>query len=157
MADPIEPLVVELTVASPPEAAFEAWVARTATWWPKGHTLSGDPAAIVFEPAVGGRIYEVAPDGTEHPWGQVEAWDPPDRLAYRWHLFFAPEEATSVEVLFSPEGTGTRVRIEQRGWEALGAEGAVRRERTHAGWAAVTDPYRRLLAADHHRSHQEGP
>lgn len=142
----IPPLEVELHVAAPPEVAFATWVERTAAWWPKGHTVSGDPAQIVFEPRPGGRIYEVGADGEEHPWGTVEAWEPPARLVYRWHLFFAPEEATLVEVTFTARAGGTTVRLEQRGWDALGDAGPVRRERTTAGWAAVTAPYRALLA-----------
>lgn len=158
VAEPLAPLVVSFEVAAAPAVAFDTWVARTAMWWPKGHTVSGDPGRIVFEPAVGGRIYEVGPDGVEHAWGTVEAWEPPDRLVYRWHLFFAPDEATVVEVTFSPAAAGTAVRLEQRGWEALGAQGPVRRERTTAGWAAVTAPYRALLDTDpSHPSPREDP
>ena len=34
--------------------------------------------------------------------GQILDWEPPRRLRYLWHLFFAPSEATEVEVRFEP-------------------------------------------------------
>lgn len=143
----IPPLVHELVVAATPEHAFRTWVERTGTWWPKGHTVSGDPAAVVFEPRPGGRIFERGPDGSEHEWGEVVRWEPPDRLEYLWHLFFPREEATRVAVAFVAEGGGTRVRLEQTGWDALGERGVERRERTVLGWAAVTAGYHDLLGS----------
>jgi uncharacterized protein YndB with AHSA1/START domain len=137
----IEPLVVAFEVDVPPSQAFETWTARCASWWPRSHTVSGEPQAVKFEPRPGGRIVEQAPDGTEHQWGQVLDWDPPSRLRYSWHLFFDPSEATEVEVTFHPAGTGTAVRLEQRGWDALGAAGPSRRERTEQAWSLITAGY----------------
>jgi hypothetical protein len=54
-----EPLVIELAVAVAPAEAFETWTRRCTTWWPRSH------------------------------WGSVIAWEPPERLRYRWHLFAA--------------------------------------------------------------------
>lgn len=145
-SDAVPPLVVEFTVDAPPDHAFTTFTARTALWWPKGHTITGDPSAIVIEPRVGGRLFELGPDGREHTWGEVVAWDPPTRLAFLWHLFFDRSQATHVDVQFGPRGDDTSaVRLVQSGWEALGDDGPPRRERTAAGWAAVTRPYRDLL------------
>lgn len=141
------PLVVEFEVAATPAHAFHTWVGEAARWWPRGHSVSGDPVAVIFESHPGGRIVERAADGTEHAWGEVLDWDPPRRLRYRWHLFFAPEEATEVEVTFTPSPSGTAVRLVQTGWDRLGEAGPVRRERTVAGWAAVTAPYAAWLSA----------
>lgn len=158
---PIPPLVVEFEVAAPVAHAFRTWVGEAARWWPSGHTVSGGPTAVVFEPRAGGRIYERSGDGTEHPWGEVLEWDPPGRLRYLWHLFFARDEATEVEVTFTPSPTGTSVRLVQTGWDRLGDAGPVRRERTVSGWAAVTAPYAAWLAdhpSPHHPSdHEEHP
>jgi uncharacterized protein YndB with AHSA1/START domain len=143
----IEPLVVAFEVDVPPPRAFETWTARCATWWPRSHTISGEPEAVKFEPRAGGRIIECAPDGTEHQWGQILDWEPPSRLRYRWHLFFDPSEATEVEVTFRPAGRGTAVRLEQRGWDALGPAGSGRRERTERAWSAITAAYRAARSA----------
>jgi uncharacterized protein YndB with AHSA1/START domain len=139
----IDPLVVAFEVGVPPSQAFDTWTDRCATWWPRSHTISGHPTAILFEPRPGGRIVEQAPDGTEHPWGEILDWEPPTRLRYRWHLFFDPSDATEVEVTFTPVGGGTAVRLEQRGWDQLGDAGTRRRERTHNAWQAITPRYAR--------------
>jgi uncharacterized protein YndB with AHSA1/START domain len=130
-------LVLEFEVDSPPEHAFDVWTSRCATWWPPAHTVSGDPAAITFEPHAGGRIVERATGGGEHDWGQVLDWDPPNRLRYLWHLFFDPSEATEVEVTFNQAGAGTVVRLEQRGWDGLGEAGRPRRAKTEQVWTLI--------------------
>jgi uncharacterized protein YndB with AHSA1/START domain len=142
----VEPLVVTFEVGVSPAQAFEMWTARCATWWPRSHTVSGDPSAITFEASPGGRIVERAPDGTEHPWGKILEWDPPTRLRYLWHLFFAPDEATEVEISFSPIERGTAVRLEQRGWERLGELGPPRRDRTHRAWSAIAADFARAAS-----------
>lgn len=138
----IEPLVVEFEVAAPIDHAFAVWTERWVSWWPSGHTVSGDAESIVFEPHPGGRIFERGSDGTEHDWGTVVAWEPPNRVAYRWHLFFDPSEATDIEVTFRAISPGrTAVRLEQRGWERLGDAGAPRRTRTGHVWSEMSQRY----------------
>ncbi len=143
----LEPLVLEFEVGVAPAEAFDIWTRRCATWWPAAHTVTGDPAAITFEPHAGGRIVERARDGGEHDWGTVLDWDPPTRLRYRWHLFFEPDEATEVEVTFARARGGTVVRLEQRGWEALGETGPDRRTRTHQAWSTLSAGFIRLCDA----------
>jgi hypothetical protein len=47
-------------------------------------------------------------------------------------------DATEVEIGFvaGPQG-GTRVAIEHRGWDRLGAEGESRRDGNMAGWSSL--------------------
>jgi uncharacterized protein YndB with AHSA1/START domain len=136
-----EPLLVEFEVAAPPPRAFALWTERCASWWPRSHTVSGDPRAITFEPHPGGRIIERGADGREHAWGEVLDWEPPGRLRYLWHPFFTRAEATEVEVSFHARGERTAVRLEQRGFERLGASGPPRRERTGQAWATITTAF----------------
>jgi uncharacterized protein YndB with AHSA1/START domain len=118
------------------------WTSRAELWWPRSHTVSRAEALdIVFEARPGGRIFERVEDGVEHDWGRVTVWDPPHRLSYRWHLFFDPEEATDIEITFAPADAGTRVRIEQRGWERLGAAGVQRRTNTDRAWSAIVPEF----------------
>ena len=140
-----EPLLVEFEVRCAPAHAFEMWTRRCATWWPPRHTVSGDPAAIVFEPGAGGRIFERSEDGQEHDWGSVIDWEPPSRLRYRWRIFFEPSEATEVELTFSPDGERTIVRLGQSGWERLGETGASRRARTGRAWETLTADFASAL------------
>jgi uncharacterized protein YndB with AHSA1/START domain len=136
----IEPLRLSFTVACPPERAFELWTARTSLWWPVSHTVTAEAGLeVVLEPRVGGRIFERAPSGREEDWGEVVLWEPPRRLGYRWHLRQDRADATDVEIAFVPEGDGsTRVDIEHRGWERLGARGPGLRERNERGWGGLT-------------------
>lgn len=70
----MEPLEIEFTVACSPEHAFDVWANRSALWWPRDHTSSGDTlASITYEPRTGGRIFERAVDGAQHDWGEVLA------------------------------------------------------------------------------------
>ena len=86
----------------------------------------------------GGRIFERTTGGTEHDWGEVTIWEPPTRLGYLWHLRRDRADATEVEIQFIDRGDATtRVEIEHRGWEALGADGESWRDRNHGGWATL--------------------
>jgi uncharacterized protein YndB with AHSA1/START domain len=132
------PLRVTFDVRCPPDRAFWLWTEGIGRWWPADHTVSGDPAAVVLEAGVGGRIYEREADGTEHDWGLVTEWQPPFRLGYRWHIGRPPGQATHVEVQFvSREHDTTLVEIVHRGWEVFGTEAAGWQDRNRAGWESV--------------------
>jgi uncharacterized protein YndB with AHSA1/START domain len=143
----IEPIRLDFEVDCPPDHAFHVWTARIASWWPADHTASGEAGLRVsLEPRVGGRIYERTRDGTEHDWGHVTAWEPPSRLVYRWHLKRDRSDATEVEIRFLPVGDDrTRVEIEHRDWERLGADGLSWRDRNAGGWATLLPHYLRGL------------
>ncbi|MFL5651348.1 MAG: SRPBCC domain-containing protein, partial [Chloroflexota bacterium] len=136
-------------VACSGEHAFRTWTAGIAGWWPADHTVSGSAqATVVLEGRVGGRIYERTADGAEHEWGEVTVWEPPHRLVYLWHLRRDRADATEVEIRFLPQGaTATRVEIEHRGWEVLGAAGEDWRDRNHGGWATLLPHYEAAVAA----------
>jgi uncharacterized protein YndB with AHSA1/START domain len=140
----IDPLRITFDVACAPERAFELWTARTGAWWPASHTVSARPGVeVVIEPGVGGRIFERAPDGEEHDWGEVTGWDPPRRISYLWHLRQDRADATEVEITFAAdEGAGTRLSIVHRGWDALGARGADLREKNQRGWVGLLPHFR---------------
>ncbi len=131
----IEPLRVELDLACSFEHAFRTWTERFADWWPRGHSVSGDPAAIVLEPRLGGRIFERTRDGAEIDWGEIIAWDPPHGLSYRWHIRRERADATDVAIRFVPLGErSTRMEITHTGWERLGDEAESWRDANRGGW-----------------------
>jgi len=133
-----EPLRMSFDVACSPDHAFTVWTSDIGAWWPPGHTVTGRPAAVVLQGGVGGRIYERAADGAEHEWGQVTVWQPPDRLGYLWYLGRDRDGATEVEIRFLARGPGaTRVEIEHRGWERLGADAGPWRDRNHRNWQSL--------------------
>ena len=118
-----------------PEEAFALFTARIASWWPvRTHSYGGDNVTeVVLEPGVGGRLYEVTADG-EQDWGKVLAWEPPARLLLDWQIGEA--RGTEVEVTFEPEGLGSRVVLEHRGFSASDP-----RERYSGGWDVVLGTY----------------
>jgi len=145
-----EPIEIEFTVACAPERAFDLWTSKASLWWPRDHTVSGQPGlTVVFEPRPGGRIYERTRAGVEHDWGEMLAWEPPHRLAYRWHLALDRADATEVEVTFrgDAEGDGdagrTTITIVHSGWDRLGPAGPGLRRRNRRGWAGLIPLYQR--------------
>jgi uncharacterized protein YndB with AHSA1/START domain len=98
--------------------------------------------SVVFEGRDGGRIFERTPAGDEVEWGEVMVWQPPRRLVYSWHIRADKSDATEVEIRFiDVTGRTTRVEIEHRGWERLGARGPRWRDVNHAGWDGVLPDY----------------
>jgi uncharacterized protein YndB with AHSA1/START domain len=148
------PLRFEFQVECSAAHAFSVWTSGIASWWPADHTVTGDAGLdIVLEPGVGGRIFERTASGTEHDWGEVTVWEPPDRLAYLWFLRADRADATDVAISFVADGSSrTRVEITHAGWERLGARGGAWRERNHQGWSTLLPHYRAGIAADVRRN-----
>jgi uncharacterized protein YndB with AHSA1/START domain len=144
----IDPLRLSYEIRCSPEHAFEVWTTRVSTWWPKGHSASGNPdTLVVLEPCEGGRIFERTPDGTEIDWGQITLWSPPHRLGYVWHITRDRSDATDVALTFVDLGDGrTRLDIVHSGWERLGTEGQVWREANTNGWGALVPNF--IVAAE---------
>lgn len=142
----IEPLELTFEIDCDPAHAFEVWTSRFGQWWPRGHSVSGDPAEIVLEPRVGGRIYERTTDGIEIDWGEITAWEPPVRLAYLWHIRRDRADATDVELTFADGGDGTtRLVIVHAGWERLGAGATEWRNANRDGWGGLLPYFRRFV------------
>lgn len=139
----IAPLRLTFEVDCAPERAFALWTERISTWWPADHTATGqDGLTIVLEPGVGGRIFQRDAAGEEIDWGEVTLWEPPHRLGYRWHLRADRADATDVEIAFVAARDGTtRVEVEHRGWERLGAGGETWRSRNEHGWSTLIRHY----------------
>ncbi|HEY7401583.1 MAG TPA: SRPBCC family protein [Actinomycetota bacterium] len=141
----VEPIRADVTVNRAPEDAFRVFTRDLGTWWPVEHySMAHDRdedgvkvESVVFEEREGGRVYEVMSDGAEGVWGTVLAWDPPRRLVLSWKPNLRDAPPTEIEVVFTPDGGGTRVDLEHRGWERLGALAMQAREGYGAGWTTV--------------------
>ena len=140
----MESITKTIQVAVPPSRAFAVWTERIDLWWPKdGHTRSRrTDVQVAFEPVVGGRFFERAPDGEEHDWGRVLMWDPPRGLAYSWFMGSGEATPTEVEVRFEPLGaTKTQVTVHHRR-AALDPERWERRSKGFArSWVTVIEHY----------------
>jgi uncharacterized protein YndB with AHSA1/START domain len=140
----IAPVVRSIDVEASLEHAFRVFTDEFGTWWPTATYSIGleqvETAAI--EPRVGGRVYERWPDGTELPWGEVRAWEPPRRLVLGWHPSRDPDHpVTEIEVTFEPIDGGTRVVLEHRGWEAYADSASDVRGEYDSGWPLVLGSY----------------
>ena len=133
-----DPLVISVAVPLEPEQAFRLFTAGIDQWWPSGsHSVTGEGSRPTFETRIGGRIYEVGADGTEHTWGTIESIEPPDRVAFTWHPGREPETAQLVEVVFVSRGEETVLTLTQTGWAALGNRAAETRRGYETGWKIV--------------------
>lgn len=125
-----------IVVQAPAEKAFSVFTERLGDFKPPEHNLLAAPIAeTVFEPRVGGHIYDRATDGTECHWARVLVYEPPLRLVFSWdigptwQLETDPERTSEVEVWFIAETADrTRVELEHRNIDRHGA-----------GWEAVAD------------------
>ncbi len=117
-----EPIRQSVHVACDVGSAFETFTARIADWWPlASHSIGGAEAeTAILEPWEGGRLYERMRDGREAHWARTVVWEPPRRLVLSWHVNPESPAPTEIEVRFIPDGEGTRVELEHRGWERLG-------------------------------------
>lgn len=125
-----------VVVEAPIERAFTVFTERFGDFKPPEHNLLHSPIAeTVFDPRVGGHIYDRAVDGTECHWARVLAYEPPDRVVFswdigpQWELEANPDNTSEVEVRFVAETSErTRVELEHRNIDRHGP-----------GWQAVRD------------------
>jgi len=128
------PVLRTITVKAGQQHAFDVFTTGFDGWWPRSHHIGKSPMTRgVIEGRVGGRCYSEQADGTECPWGEVTAWDPPKRLVLAWKItpnwHYEPDAAkcSEVEISFTRLADGlTRVDLEHRnfsragaGWEAM--------------------------------------
>lgn len=143
-------------VAAPPDVAWRVFTQKMGSWWPLASHKIGKAKAVdaVIEPRVGGRWYERGDDGSTCDWGHVQLWDPPTRLILTWEInadFRSdPTIKTEVEVRFAADGQGTRVDLEHRKLDALGA----RRDQmrgifdSDGGWTGLLNAFARVASEE---------
>jgi uncharacterized protein YndB with AHSA1/START domain len=147
----------EVVVDVPIDRAFSVFTEDFGRFKPREHNLlSVEIAETVFEPHVGGHLYDRGVDGSECRWARVLAYEPPNRVVIswdispRWQIETDQEKTSEVEVRFIAEAPArTRVELEHRmlnrhldGWESLreGVNG-------DAGWPLYLRRYTELFAA----------
>jgi uncharacterized protein YndB with AHSA1/START domain len=145
----------QIVVEAPIQRAFGVFTDRFGDFKPREHNLMSSPIVrTVFEPRVGGHVYDVAEDGSECRWARVLAYEPYDRVVFSWdigpdwQLVADPENASEVEVRFTAETPQrTRIELEHRdidrhgpGWEAV-REGIA----GDGGWPLYLDRYAALF------------
>jgi uncharacterized protein YndB with AHSA1/START domain len=124
----------QILVNAPISDAFTVFTQRFGDFKPREHNLlQAAIAETVFEPRVGGTIYDRAVDGTECRWARILVFEPPNRVVFswdispRWQIETNPDLTSEVEVRFFAEAPErTRVELEHRnldrhgpGWESV--------------------------------------
>ena len=75
-------------VCSDRQHTFDTFVRTLGIWWPVTSFSAGQGQVrdVAFERRQGGRVYETWQDSTEADWGQVLAWEPPERFVMTWNM-----------------------------------------------------------------------
>jgi uncharacterized protein YndB with AHSA1/START domain len=145
----------DVVVNAPLDQAFHVFTEKFGDFKPREHNLLKVPIEeTVFEPRVGGHIYDRGVDGSLCKWARIVAYEPPNRVVFTWdigptwQLETDPTRASEVEVRFTAESAQrTRVELEHRnierhgeGWEsvAAGVDG-------DAGWPLYLHRYANLF------------
>jgi uncharacterized protein YndB with AHSA1/START domain len=132
----VEPIRKSVVVNTGVQRAFTLFTRGFDVIKPREHNLLSVPIAeTVFEPRVGGHIYDVGLDGSRCEWSRILVFEPPHRVVFTWdigptwQLETDPSKTSEVEVRFIAESTDrTRVELEHRHLERHGT-----------GWRAVAD------------------
>jgi uncharacterized protein YndB with AHSA1/START domain len=146
-----------IVVEAPLARAFSVFTEGIGSWFPAEYNLlDTEIVERVFEPRVGGHVYDRGADGSECHWARVLAYEPPARVVISWDI--SPQwqietdvtKASEVEVRFVAQAPDrTRVELEHRnldrhgeGWEqareSVGGEG---------GWPGCLRRFAERLAA----------
>jgi uncharacterized protein YndB with AHSA1/START domain len=148
---PATSINLQTVVEAPIERAFRVFTEKFDSFKPREHNLLAVPIAqTVFEPRVGGYVYDRGVDGSECRWARVLVYEPPSRVVMswdinpRWQIETDPAKTSEVEVRFIAESAKrTRVELEHRylerhglGWESVrdGVAG-------DAGWPLYLERY----------------
>ena len=126
------PVKHAIVVEAPIERAFKVFTQDFGSFKPREHNLLRvEIVETVFEPRVGGHVYDRGIDGSECRFARVLAYEPPHRVLLswdigpQWQIETDPDKTSEWEVRFIAEtATRTRVELEHRhlerhgeGWE----------------------------------------
>ena len=153
----VKPIRHQVVVNTPIDRAFALFTNNFDAVKPREHNLLPVPIAeTIFEPRVGGHIYDIGVDGSRCQWAGVLAYEPPSRVVFTWdigptwQLETDPTKTSEVEVRFIAEsGERTRVELEHRhlerhgtGWRSVadGVDG-------EAGWPLYLHRYAELVVS----------
>jgi uncharacterized protein YndB with AHSA1/START domain len=145
-----------IVVEAPIGRAFKVFTEDFGRFKPAEHNLLRVPIAeTIFEPRVGGHLYDRGIDGSECRWARVLAYEPPNRvllswnISPQWQIETDPNKTSEWEVRFTAETAHrTRVEIEHRhldrhgeGWQSVrdGVEG-------DRGWPLYLQRFADLLS-----------
>jgi uncharacterized protein YndB with AHSA1/START domain len=147
-----------IVVEAPIERAFSVFTDDFGSFKPPEHNLlEVEIAETVFEPRVGGYLYDRGVDGSECRWARVLAYEPPNRVLLSWDI--SPQwqletdlaKTSEIEVRFVAEAPErTRLELEHRNLERHGEGWEQERNAvaSEAGWPLYLQRFAELLAEE---------
>jgi uncharacterized protein YndB with AHSA1/START domain len=147
-----------VVVEAPIEEAFRVFTDEFGSFKPRDHNLLDvDIAETIFEPRVGGHLYDRGVDGSECRWARILVYEPPNRVAFswdispQWQIETNPEKTSEVEVRFISETPErTRVELEHRNLQSHGEGWEGTREGVGGddGWPLYLRRFAEVIAKD---------
>ncbi|MGC4111621.1 MAG: SRPBCC family protein [Nocardioides sp.] len=143
------------TVDLPADEAFTLFTDDIGTWWNADHHIIEAPLShMVFDPFVGGNLYDVGTDGSECRWARVLVYDRPHEVVFswdinaQWQIETDPAKCSEVRVTFTEDPPGrTTVVLEHRHLERHGDEIVSQVEGMRSGWQeGLIDKYAEAAA-----------
>jgi uncharacterized protein YndB with AHSA1/START domain len=147
----------EIVVDAPIERAFSVFTEGFGSFKPREHNLLAVAIAeTVFEPRVGGDVFDRGVDGSVCRWARVLSYEPPHRVVISWDI--SPQwqiendltKTSEVEVRFVAETPDrTRVELEHRNLDRHGDAWEAVREGvdSKAGWPLYLSRFAEVLAS----------
>lgn len=152
--DELSIVTQQITVDVPQAHAFAVFTEQFDRIKPRDYNLMAvDIEETIFEPRVGGHVYDRGTDGSVCRWARVLAFDPPERFVISWDISASwkletdLEKTSEVEIRFVPLGTTqTRVEVEHRHLERHGEGWEGFRAGVAGGWPVFLENFRELTA-----------
>ena len=147
-----------IVVEAPIERAFRVFTEDFGRFKPPEHNMLGvEIAETVFEPRVGGHLYDRGVDGSECRWARILAYEAASRVVFSWDISAQwqvetdHKKTSEVEVRFIAETPQrTRVELEHRNLERHGDgwEGVSAGVGSDDGWPLYLQRFAELLAEE---------
>ena len=139
---------VQIPVKQPSTIVWRSLFEQTALWWPADYYATSHPSCMVFEPTLGGQLYEEAESGAAVLWYTVIAIEPPLSINLAGHIappFGGPATSLLRIDLESASETSSLIRISD---SVFGCIDTSTQQRISEGWATIFTSAKMFIEAN---------
>ncbi|CAN5660964.1 hypothetical protein BH09PLA1_BH09PLA1_35370 [soil metagenome] len=128
---------LEVAINATPARVWSAIVNDSSKWWPRSFYTGPDPKGFIFEPQLGGQVYEDWGNDTGLVWYDVIGVDPERSLLLRGQLTaqYGGPAMTFLEIKLEATGESTTLKLHDNVFGVIG-------EKTQA---AMTEGWKILM------------